>query len=355
MQRYLAVGSVVELVDELQREGYCTAIKTSAVGNTSGGVLYSRGMLFRLLTNPVYRGMIVHKDKVYPGEHEAIVSEALWDQVQSTMFGRTLGHSRRLRAKNPSLLVGLLTDGEGRAMAPSHTLKNKVRYRYYSTRADLIDGGPAWRVSAHDLEALVCERLALLFEDQPELGKHIDSHAFSARETSVVMLASTRIANVLRSGYPSSRIPMLAKLIEDVELRSDCIAIRTSASRLLAALGFEVDSEADAEPIMLTCAATKVWHGRQLRLVIPGPIAETGFRHRDPNLVRLMAEVHESRQLVLANTDKTISATSAAETGGLFAARIPNHGASLSAGWSLKHRGSPPFPGLNAAREAGIF
>ena len=308
MQQYLAVGSVVELVDVLQREGYRTEIKTSAVGNTSGGVLYSRGMLFRLLTNPVYRGMSVHKDKVYPGEHEAIVSQELWDQVQSTMVGRTQGHSRRLRAKNPSLLIGLVTDGEGRAMAPSHTLKNKVRYRYYSTRADLIDGGPAWRVSAHDLETLVCERLARLFEDQLELGKHIDSHAFSARETSVVMLASTRIASVLRSGYPSSRIPMLVKLIEGVDLRSNCIAINTSASRLLAALEFDESPEMESEQIVLTCAATKVWHGRQLRLVIPGPIADTGFRHRDPNLVRLMAEVHEARQLVLANTDKTISA-----------------------------------------------
>lgn len=101
---------------------------------------------------------------------------------------------------------------------------------------------------------------------------------------------------------------MLVKLIEGVDLRSDCIAIHTSASRLLAALEFDESPEMESEQIVLTCAATKVWHGRQLRLVIPGPIADTGFRHRDPNLVRLMAEVHESRQLVLANTDKTISA-----------------------------------------------
>ena len=307
MQCYLAVGSVEELVDELQREGYRTEIKTSASGNTSGGVLYSRGMLFRLLTNPVYRGMTVHKDKVYPGEHEAIVSEELWDRVQAVMRGRTQGHSRRLKAKNPSLLVGLLSDGEGRAMAPSHTLKNKVRYRYYSTRPDLIDARPAWRVSAHDLETLVCERLARLFEDQLELGKHIESHAFSAHETSVAMLASTRIARVLRSGYPSSRIPLLAKLIESVELRSDCIAIRTSVARLLSALEFELESDTRSEPITLTCAATKVWHSRQLRLVIPGPVADTGFRHRDPNLVRLMAEVHAARKLVTANAGKTIS------------------------------------------------
>lgn len=100
----------------------------------------------------------------------------------------------------------------------------------------------------------------------------------------------------------------MAKLIERVELQSDSIAIGTSTARLLTALEFDREPAVESASITLTCATTKVWHGRQLRLVIPGPTADTGFRHRDPNLVRLIAEVHEARLLVLANTDKTISA-----------------------------------------------
>ena len=38
-----------------------------------------------MLQNRIYRGETVHKDKSYPGEHEAIVDEALWSEVQSIL------------------------------------------------------------------------------------------------------------------------------------------------------------------------------------------------------------------------------------------------------------------------------
>ena len=44
MQRYLELGSVVELIDELGRRGYRTELKISADGNESGGGPYTRGM-----------------------------------------------------------------------------------------------------------------------------------------------------------------------------------------------------------------------------------------------------------------------------------------------------------------------
>ena len=144
MQRYLELGSVVELIDDLGRRGYRTELKISADGNESGGGPYTRGMLYRLLANPVYRGLAVHKGQSHPGEHEAIVSQELWDKVQQTLAKRTQGHSRRMKAKDPSLLVSLLVDGEGRAMTPSHSVKGNVRYRYYITRPGLVDESQAW-------------------------------------------------------------------------------------------------------------------------------------------------------------------------------------------------------------------
>ena len=51
-------------------------------------------------------------------------------------------------------------------MTPSHATKPGRRYRYYITRPDQIDGSSAWRVSAFDLELLVCQRVAELLVDQ---------------------------------------------------------------------------------------------------------------------------------------------------------------------------------------------
>src|SRR3546814_16559423 len=50
-------------------------------------------------------------------------------------------------------------------MTPSHANKAGRRYRYYVTRPDQLAGSAAWRVPAHDLERLVCDRIAALLND----------------------------------------------------------------------------------------------------------------------------------------------------------------------------------------------
>lgn len=306
-RRYLEVRSVVELVDALNNERLRTEVRLSQRGKVSGGVPFSRGMLLRLLTNPVYRGMTVHKGQCYPGEHQPIVDQELWDEVQATIGERTQGHSRRLKAKEPSLLVGMVFDGEGRAMRPSHAKKGKVRYRYYETRTELVDGSPAWRVSAHDLERIVCHRLVGLLGNQRELI-HAIGQSMGARETGKLLESASSIVKVLREGSAPLQLGLLVRLSPRIELAADAIAIRLESARLLEILDADAPVDGDVESIVLTCAATKVWHGRQLRLVIPGPVDETSFRYRDPNLIRLMGEVHEARELALANAHKTISA-----------------------------------------------
>ena len=48
---------------------------------------------------------MVHKDKAYPGQHEAIVDEALWDEVQATLAANTNGE-RREGTRLATLLAG---------------------------------------------------------------------------------------------------------------------------------------------------------------------------------------------------------------------------------------------------------
>ena len=49
------------------------------------GKLVDKGYLYKLLNNRVYIGEAVHKGTAYPGEHEAIISQALWDKVHSIL------------------------------------------------------------------------------------------------------------------------------------------------------------------------------------------------------------------------------------------------------------------------------
>ena len=43
---------------------------------------FSKGQLYHLLINKVYIGKITHKDKVYVGEHKAIISNEILEKVQ---------------------------------------------------------------------------------------------------------------------------------------------------------------------------------------------------------------------------------------------------------------------------------
>ena len=83
------------------------------------------------MSNRIYRGLIVHKGEAYPGEHQPIVDEALWQAVQDKLAANASGPSKRSRHQHPSLLVGKLLDGEGRPMTPSHAARSGRRYLYY--------------------------------------------------------------------------------------------------------------------------------------------------------------------------------------------------------------------------------
>ena len=122
------------LREELAGKGFKSKRWATAKGTLRGGSALSRGALYTILKNRVYLGETVHKGKVYPGEHEAIIPEDLWRRVAAL-----LANQRRKRYGNRlsvgHLLTGLLFDDRGHPMVPTHTSKGAdKRYRYYTSR-----------------------------------------------------------------------------------------------------------------------------------------------------------------------------------------------------------------------------
>jgi hypothetical protein len=76
-RRYTELKSVRELKEELDAAGIVGKVRAASDGSRYGGQPIARGALYLMLQNRIYRGEIVHKGKSYPGEHEAIVDEAL--------------------------------------------------------------------------------------------------------------------------------------------------------------------------------------------------------------------------------------------------------------------------------------
>jgi hypothetical protein len=84
-QRFAAIGSATMLAKALAAEGVLN----------KRGKLVDKGFLYKLINNRVYLGEAVHKGTAYPGEHAAIIDQALWGNVHAI-----LQESPRLRAKN---------------------------------------------------------------------------------------------------------------------------------------------------------------------------------------------------------------------------------------------------------------
>jgi hypothetical protein len=229
-------------------------------------------------------------------------------------MGNASGTSRRLRSQQPSLLVGLVFDGEGRAMTPTHATKPGKRYRYYITRPDQMEDIPAWRVSAYDLENLVCERLSILLTDQQFLCDLAgDAPVDNIRQT---IATADLTAAMLRSGPAREKAIMLPAILTRIDLREDGIDLTVDTARLGAAIGLDAIADTASRALVLTLAATKVRHGHQLRLIIPGPhILNITLATRDDKLVALIAEAHTARKLLAASPEQSISSIAAAMAG----------------------------------------
>jgi DNA invertase Pin-like site-specific DNA recombinase len=120
-ERFVERGSATVLARELRRDGF----------RNKQGTLIDKGYLYRLLNNRVYRGEAVHKGQAYPGEHDAIIDDGLWDRVHAILQESPRKRANNTRAQTPALLKGLIFSETGAAMTPTSTKKGAKLYRYY--------------------------------------------------------------------------------------------------------------------------------------------------------------------------------------------------------------------------------
>lgn len=227
--------------------------------------------------------------------------------MQALLAYNACGSSRRLRHQHPSLLAGKVVDGEDRQMSPSHANKNRRRYRYYVTRSDQVVGTRAWRVSAHDLEQLVCSSIAEQLLNQ-QFVLDLEGSATGAEQLQLATAEAHLITSTLRSGSAHAKAELLESLVRRVRLREDRVEVNLDQNAIRARLGISADSVSGAEDLILKILAVRIRRGHQLRLVVPG--AESRRRQparRDERLIALMADAYQARQLVLASPEHSLS------------------------------------------------
>ena len=160
---FVETGSSVETVRRLQAE---------RVTAKSGRPL-DKGDVYKVLNLRTYIGEVTHKGNVYRGEHEAIVTRDLWDRAHAILQVSPRKRAAQNRQHAPALLKGLIFGVDGRALSPTHCVKNGRLYRYYVAQRVLKgdaagDDSIVRRVPAAEIEAAVVDQVRALLR-QPEV------------------------------------------------------------------------------------------------------------------------------------------------------------------------------------------
>ena len=141
-------------------------------------------------------------------------------------------------------------------MTPTHA--NKVggdggsrRYRYYITRPDQIDDGPAWRVSARDLEAIVRERIEALLLDRLRVARLLSGAGGDAAAIREALRRSDLTAATIRTGAVQGQLALITRLRVRIALHDGRLAIELPHHVVLEMCGIVAASSDDAAPITM--------------------------------------------------------------------------------------------------------
>jgi hypothetical protein len=322
-QRYTELKSVRLLKADLDARGIVSKPRNASDGTRYGEKPLARGALYLMLQNRIYRGEIMHKDKSYPGEHEAIINEALWSEVQAILTENRTDRMLGTAEKQVSLLSGILFDARGERMTPTHATKNNTRYRYYVSRS-LLAGTvkhSGQRIPAVSLEALVIGRVQIWLGDRATMLDIIQNHTSDAT-TQKRLIDSLEQCVATWSELKGDDIrKFILSMVTCIQVYADRIDISLNSINLPRWLGRMDDdaeppataqSNSDSHFVILTVPVRLKRVGNEMKIIV-----EDGSHPEAPNpsLVRALVRAHVIRDRMLA--DKTLTFEEIAKSEGI--------------------------------------
>ena len=156
---YLTLGCLTKVEDWLKTNDIKTPVWLSRNGNSKGGRYFSYGHIYAVLTNPIYIGKVKHYDAVYDSQHDAIIDDNMWEEVQTNLQSKASVNRNQKYQTGKHCLAGIIYDETGDRLTPSGSNKNGVRHLYYVSsrisKGNAKEHPDAWRLPAIALETFM--------------------------------------------------------------------------------------------------------------------------------------------------------------------------------------------------------
>ena len=220
--RFAALGSASTLARALQAED---------VRNKRGKRI-DKGFIYKLINSRVYLGEAVHKGTSYPGEHDAIISQDLWDRVHAILKQSPRDRRAKNRNSSEALLKGIIFTDTGAAMTPTYTRKGERLYHYYTSmdlirnRDTRIDAGPMRLAAAMVDGAVIAEMrriirapevVARVIEVQRREGPPMDERG--------IVAALQRFNDLWQALFPAEQARIVRLLVDRVTVGPSGMAV----------------------------------------------------------------------------------------------------------------------------------
>lgn len=230
--KYLELVSIKELKEHLDSAGHRSKVRITSKGDSWGGSKFSRGLLYKTLSNPIYVGLVRHKDKIYPGLHKAIIPRNIWDEAQNLLTGQSaVKRGACIVRPEGNLLKGLLFDKAGRPYSPVFTKKRGKQYRYYVSQnlIQLNDTRPdiSTRLPAYEIETAVKSAIQLQLASPRSLAEFLkidlEEHGLALKQATqrpaspdvLLAEATTRIVLDADTLFIKFRLSAVAKILSE--------------------------------------------------------------------------------------------------------------------------------------------
>lgn len=129
---YLKEKSLVRVAEILNRKGSTSKRHVAESGRVFGGIDFRNTSIELIIKNPTYTGQVHYHGVLYPGEHEAIISQDIYQQAQKILVDNRPYANQKKRSKNIGLLSGILRCKPcNSSMYNTYHLKENKRYTYY--------------------------------------------------------------------------------------------------------------------------------------------------------------------------------------------------------------------------------
>ena len=226
---FLKSQSVTEVARWMNGRGFTMKSWTSRKGNEYGGGKFHKNNIRDILKNPLYMGKVRHKDELYQGQHDGIVSEKIWNKVQEILQLRERPMVTSQRISTPALLGGLVRcKACDMKMTSTHTAKSHKRYRYYvcinSNKGS--EDCPIGRLSVAEIEEIVIAKVLEILRKPEIMINSIKAGNVEGLTGADIALAFKNLEAVWDELFPAEQSRIINLLIEQVIVSEDGIDIR---------------------------------------------------------------------------------------------------------------------------------